>query len=95
MMAVLGSFFYFQNTGTVEYHRKVEVVEKEVVRDATEKRIKEAQDAEMERISSEADQIRQEFIDNELKKIASQVMKQKAAELIASSTQLDKETGEY
>ena len=95
MMAALGSFFYFQKNGVVEYHREVEVVEKEVVLDATEKRIKEAQDAEMERINSEADQMRQEFVNNELKKIESSVLKDITDELEARSTQLDKETNVY
>ena len=74
--------------------------------DATEARIKAAQDAQMERINSEADAMREAaikaaeeqhaaFIANELLEIEADVLVELEQELKARRTDVEKATGEY
>lgn len=92
-IALLGTFYYVNQGEVVQYERQVDV--QEVLVDATAKRIQDAQDAEMDRINTEADQMRQEYVENELKKIESKTLKEIQSELEARTDQLDKESGDY
>jgi uncharacterized membrane protein YhiD involved in acid resistance len=84
--------------GKTTYERvapEPQVIEKEIIKDNTAERIKKAQDDAMERINTEAEKMRNEFVQNELKEIESSVLKEITAELEARRVQLDKETGAF
>lgn len=72
---------------------RIEHVEVEV--DALEVRIKEAQDQALSEIETKANDMRNKFIENELKTIEAQVLKDVEAEIKARRTDVEKETGAY
>lgn len=89
-------YFALEGTKSVEYEAPAtEIVVETVEVDATAARIKAAQDEQLERINSEADKMRQSFVDNEMLKIEAEVLKEMEAELKARRTDAEKKTGAY
>lgn len=79
----------------IAVNTKVETVEVEKEVDAIEKRIADAQAEAMTSIEDLANAMRDEFIDNELKKVETQVLKEVQAELDSRVIDLEKSTGAY
>lgn len=72
-----------------------EVVVEEVTVDNIEARIAEAQEAARAEIETKADEMRAQYIDNEMKTIEAAVLAEVEAELEARRIGLEKETGAY
>lgn len=99
-VGIAGAAGYFLLTGgtTMEVVKptveRVEI-EKEVTVDALEVRIKEAQGAALADIEAKADEMRTQYIDNELKTIEAAVLAEVESELEARRIGIKKETGAY
>ena len=72
-----------------------EVVVEEVSIDAIEVRINEAKEAARAEIETKADEMRAQYIDNEMKTIEAAVLAEVETELEARRIGLEKETGAY
>ena len=83
------------NTTVTNVQPEATTVVETVVVDATDVRIKAAQDADMERINAEADTMRVSFIDNQLSMIETAVLKEIEAETKARRIEVEKKTGAY
>lgn len=98
---VLGYFVSQQDTtvevdNTTQATKIYETVELEPrVINHNELRIKRAKEAEMERIDTEADSIRQEFVNAELAKIEARVWREISAEAESKAIEKEKESGDY
>lgn len=71
------------------------IVEKEVEVDSIEKRIANAQAEAMADIEAEANTMRDQFIQNELKTVEAEVLAEIESELKARRIDVEKETGAY
>lgn len=91
----VGVYLHYTNEDVIAVNPRVETVEVEKEVDAIEKRIADAQAEAMASIEERANAMRDEFIDNELKKVETQVLKEVQAELDSRVIDLEKSTGAY
>lgn len=98
-VGIIGGVVALLNTGNTLQVENTEIerveIEKEVVVDAFEMRIKEAQDAARDTIQAKAQAAYDAAYEHEMKTIEAQVLKDVEAEIKTRRTTVEKETGAY
>lgn len=95
IVTAAGYALLFTGTTMEVVNPTIERVEVEKTVDALEVRIKDAQEAARAEIETKADEMRAEYIENEMKTIEAQVLAEVEAELESRRIGLEKETGAY